>query len=138
DISTCMRVEYRDVYPGISLVYHGDHGNLEFDFNIAPNANPTAITLQFDGADKLWIGPGGDLVVEASGLRLHFEKPFAYQNINGRSQPVDSEYIVDDMRVKFRVSSYDTTKSLVIDPILAYSNTLGASESQSAYAITVD
>jgi hypothetical protein len=45
------RVRYRDVYPGVDLVYHGTQGRLEYDFIVAPGADPSAITLAFQGSD---------------------------------------------------------------------------------------
>ena len=41
------RVAYRDVYPGVSLVYYGNQGRLEYDFMIAPGADPGLIRLVF-------------------------------------------------------------------------------------------
>src|SRR5215208_5047651 len=40
DIPRYQKVTYQDVYPGIDLVYYGSHGDLEYDFIVAPNADP--------------------------------------------------------------------------------------------------
>jgi hypothetical protein len=40
----------RDVYPGIDLVYRGHGRQLEYDFVVAPGADPAAIQLTFAGA----------------------------------------------------------------------------------------
>ena len=39
DVQGFGRVQYHDLYPGIDLVFHGDHGQLEYDFVLAPNAD---------------------------------------------------------------------------------------------------
>src|SRR5262249_15963239 len=45
---------FRGVYSGIDLVYHGNAvGSLEFDFVVAPGANPGAIALNFAGAESV-------------------------------------------------------------------------------------
>ncbi len=44
------RVEYQAVYPGVDLVYYGDQGQLEYDFRVAPAADPNQIALSFKGA----------------------------------------------------------------------------------------
>ena len=36
NISTFAKVKYKDVYPGIDLVYYGNQGQLEYDFIVAP------------------------------------------------------------------------------------------------------
>lgn len=45
NIPTYARVSYQSVYPGIDLVYHGRQGQLEYDYMVAPGANPRAIRL---------------------------------------------------------------------------------------------
>src|ERR1039457_7494201 len=49
------RVKYEGVYPGIDLAYRGNPSQLEYDFTVAPGADPRAIELEFEGADKLSI-----------------------------------------------------------------------------------
>lgn len=53
DVPTYAKVHYRDVYPGIDLVYYGTQRHLEYDFLVAPGADPSAITLAFQGAEPL-------------------------------------------------------------------------------------
>jgi hypothetical protein len=55
-------VRYQGVYPGIDLVFYGNQGHLEYDFRVAPGANPSQAELQFDGASKLELR-GGDLIL---------------------------------------------------------------------------
>src|SRR5262249_32860240 len=64
NVPTYGRVRYRDVYPGIDLVYYGTHQReLEYDFVLAPGADPHAIALAFDGARRLALDGAGNLVV---------------------------------------------------------------------------
>jgi len=39
------RVRAKDLYPGIDLVYHGDQQRLEYDFVVAPGAEPSRIQM---------------------------------------------------------------------------------------------
>ena len=34
------RVRYENIYPGINLVFYGNQGHLEYDFQVAPGADP--------------------------------------------------------------------------------------------------
>ena len=44
DLPTYSKVRYRDVYPGIDLVYYGNQsGQLEYDFVVAPGADPAPL-----------------------------------------------------------------------------------------------
>src|SRR5262245_58911946 len=62
DIPTFARVRYTDVYPGVSLVFYGNAGQLEYDFVVAPGAEPDAVIMAFDGARGLRLDGDGDLI----------------------------------------------------------------------------
>src|SRR6266853_3528243 len=53
NLPTYARVRYREVYPGIDLVYYGNQRQLEYDFVVAPEADAKKIVLGFKGVDKL-------------------------------------------------------------------------------------
>ncbi|MGD8944401.1 MAG: hypothetical protein PVJ37_14120, partial [Desulfobacterales bacterium] len=61
-IPSYQKVKYPDVYPGVDLVYYGNQRQLEYDFIVAPGADPGRIKLKFDGAQRLHIDKNGDLV----------------------------------------------------------------------------
>ena len=76
-IPNYSRIRYRNVYPGIDAVYYGNENRLEYDFVVAPGADPRAIRLQFSGADRIAITAQGDLSVEAGGQPIVQKKPVA-------------------------------------------------------------
>jgi hypothetical protein len=120
------RVRYDAIYPGIDLIYYGNQSHLEYDFCIAPGADPNAIQLSFEGARKLEIDPQGDLVLHTAVGPLRQRKPRIYQEIDGIRRPVEGRYaLLGKGQVGFRVGAYDTQQPLVIDPVLAYSSVLG-------------
>jgi len=126
-IATYARVKYERVYPGIDLVYHASGEHLEYDFVVAPGADPGAIRLAFDGAQGVELGAGGDLVVRAATGELRHKKPFVYQETAaGTREIIAGDYVLDgDRGVRFEVGRYDRTRPLVIDPTLVYSHFLG-------------
>ncbi len=123
------KVNYEEVYPDIDLVFYGNQRRLEYDFVVAPSADPGAITLGFEGADRLEIDPQGDLVVHMAGGEVRFQKPVVYQELDGARQIVPGHYALNgDDRVGFQIAAYDAGKALIIDPVLAYSTYLGGSK----------
>jgi hypothetical protein len=46
-VANFAKVRYRDVYPGVDLVYYGRGGELEYDFIVAPGSDPATIALHF-------------------------------------------------------------------------------------------
>lgn len=149
DIPTYSRVRYVNAYPGIDLVYHGNQGQLEFDFVVQPGANPNQIAFHVSSSDStqtsavshpLSIDSKGDLVISTGSRELRFHKPVLYQSTtNGEKEIVDGSFLLtNDHTIGFHIASYDRSRPLVIDPVLAYSTFLGGSNSASGSAIAVD
>src|SRR5262249_14054958 len=138
DISTYGRVEYDDVYPGIDLAYYGNNQQLEYDFIVAPGADPGQIRLGFAGAEGLTVDAAGDLVVQAGGQTLRQDKPVLYQEVDGARLEVAGQFEVRRQEVSFAVGAYDAGRPLVIDPVLIYSTYFGGSGEDGGAGIAVD
>jgi hypothetical protein len=137
-IPTYARVVYRDVYPAIDLVYHGDQSQLEYDFVVAPGADPATIRLAFDGADGLALDDDGALRLTTSAGALVLPKPTLYQERDGVRKTIAGGYVLQGTGVAFWTAPYDRTRPLVIDPVLSWSSYLGGSFFDGAAAIAVD
>ncbi len=137
-IPTVAKVRYRGVYPGIDITYYGNQRNLEYDFTVAPGADPKAIQLGLFGAKKLQLDEQGNLVFTTTGGQIRQQKPFVYQLQNGARHQVAGRFVLDGRRVGFAIGRYDKTKPLVIDPTLAYSSYLGGDGEDPGFGIAVD
>ncbi|HWP84233.1 MAG TPA: SBBP repeat-containing protein [Terriglobia bacterium] len=138
-VATYAKVQYRNVYPGIDVVFYGNPQELEFDFLVAPGASPDNIQLDFAGADSLRLDASGDLIVTVSGHPLRMRRPSVYQERDRRRQPISGRFAQrSPQRVAFEVASYDPTLPLVIDPVLSYATYLGRSGWDEIRAIGVD
>jgi hypothetical protein len=135
NVPTYAKVKYQSVYPGIDLVYYGNPQNLEYDFLVAPGADPSAIAFTFSapspsaGELPLHVDANGDLVMEAGEYEMRLHKPVVYQTGEDSAKHfVDGKYILtSDGQVTFSLAAYDRGKLLVIDPVLSYSTYLGGS-----------
>jgi len=126
------------IYPGIDLVYYGNQRQLEYDFVVEPGADPRAIELAFSGMRKITADSTGDLGLSAKGGEMRLRKPVAYQENGGTKQFVAANFVMESRnRVSVKVGTYDPTRPLVIDPILAYSTYLGGTGIDGANAISV-
>jgi len=138
-IPTYAKVRYNGIYPGIDLVYYGNQRQLEYDFTVAPGADPRRIRLQFAGARGLRITPQGDLAVKATNGQIAFQKPQIYQEIAHSRQPVRGRFrLLGNRSVGFSLGAYDHAAPLVIDPVLVYSTYLGGTGGDGASGIAVD
>jgi uncharacterized repeat protein (TIGR01451 family) len=138
DIPQFARVCYENIYPGINLVFYGSQGQLEYDFQVAPGANPARPELEFDSSTRLEL-KGGDLVLHGEGESVRLHAPHVYQRLGSRDQSVEGHFALRAAnRVGFEVGRYDHSRELIIDPVLTYSTYFGGSGSESNASIAVD
>jgi uncharacterized repeat protein (TIGR01451 family) len=131
------RVRYRNVYSGIDLVYYGKQGRLEYDFEVAPGADPRRVILSFEGADKVALNSDGDLVlaIQNANIRLHALR--VYQKRDKEEQAVAGRFLMlAHDQVGFEIGAYDRSRELIIDPALSYSSYLGGTGNEGCFAFT--
>src|ERR1700689_3518577 len=117
NVPTYSKIRYRNVYPGIDVIYYGNNHRVEYDFDLAPGADPTQIQFGVTGADALSVDSAGNLVLTKGASELRFQTPILYQKINGVRARVPGSYVLrGGKQVGFDVGNYDTMKPLVIDP----------------------
>jgi len=139
DAPTFARVRSRGVYRGIDVVHYGtEDRQLEYDFVVAPGADPRVIKLAFDGVDGLTIDDGGGLVLRVGETRLRLGKPHVYQtSARGRRTVAGSWTLHDGRTVGFRLGPYDSRQALVIDPSVSLATYVGGSGVDQAFAIAL-
>jgi beta-propeller repeat-containing protein len=139
NIVNYARVKYADVYPGVDLVYYGAGRQLEYDFIVAPGADPGHIKLSMEGAQGMRLDAQGDLTLSVGEGEIIQRKPVVYQEANGVKKEVAARYTLNEKRqVGFSIGKYDKSKPLVIDPVLVYSTLLGGAGLDLARSIAVD
>lgn len=127
------------LYPGVNLAWHGNQRRLEYDFTVAPGADPGVIAIRFEGADKLSVNSAGDLVLQLGDREILQPKPEIYQTANGVRKSIGGGFkLLGADTVAFAVGDYDRGQSLVIDPILSYSTFFGGNSGEVAWGVAVD
>lgn len=139
NIQVYRKVYYTDVYPGVDIVYYGNQRELEYDFIVAPGANPKVIKFSVEGAKRIRLDQKGNLVLALSHGEVQLNKPFIYQlGDDGSRREVKGSYVINGKVISFKVRGADSGKTLVIDPVLSYSTYLGGNGTDQAFGIAVD
>jgi hypothetical protein len=129
NVSTFGKVRYGSIYPGIDLIYYGNHRQLEYDFVVNPGADPQTIRFNLKGADDLELDAQGDLVLHMAGGDVRQHKPIVYQEVNGIRHELSGGYVLNDSReVTFQIAEYDRRQQLIIDPVVSYATYFGGSD----------
>lgn len=139
-VSHFERVRYPGIYPGIDAVYYGAGDSLEYDFEVAPDADPSRIAIEFPGAEKVWLDAEGSVHVLANGSETKMRSPVSYQLDGTNRRAVYSRYTLEpnSSRVRIALGTYDRQKALVIDPILDFSTYLGGTSPDFATTVALD
>jgi hypothetical protein len=134
------RVRYRQVYPGIDMVYNGQRRQLEYAFEVAPGADASRIALEFEGVTGMKVAKGtGELILETAGDEVRLRRPLIYQEVGGKRKGIKGQYVVTGKsRVGIEFGEYDHTQRLVIAPTLSYSTHLKSNSQDYGYGITID
>lgn len=123
-IPTYAQVKSSDIYPGIDLVFYGNQRQLEYDFVVAPGADPRQIAWNISGAAPS-LDKEGNLLLQGLHGPVRFKKPEIYQMERGSRVNVDGAYTIAGNQVRFALGPYDRKRTLTIDPVLIYASYLG-------------
>jgi hypothetical protein len=139
DVPMYARVVFAQAYPGVDVVYYGSPHELEYDFVVAPGADPGQIALEFEGVEALAVDEQGDLILRTAGGELRQRRPYVYQESGGARHQVAGEYVLQgERRAGFALGVYDPAQTLVIDPVLVSSTYLGGNRKDRGYGIALD
>ncbi len=138
-IPTYGQLRYRNIYPGIDLIFRGENRQLEYDLVLEPGADPRNVQLYFENGPRPTIDARGDLLLRTRSGVIRQHRPSAYQHLGTVRQSVPCQAVLRGRRtVGFKAGPYDSQKPLTIDPILTYSTYLGGSGNDAAAGVLTD
>jgi hypothetical protein len=140
NLAAYRELVYRNLWPGIDLAFHGRGNRLEYEFHVAPGADPSRIRMAYDGARDVSLGAHGALELDTALGIVRDPEPRSAQVIDGRPTKVSSRWAVDRRTGSFGVAlgAFDPQRALVIDPSPRYSTILGGSANDFGIDIAVD
>jgi hypothetical protein len=138
-LPTYGELAYRNLWPGVDMVFKGGDGRLEYEFLVHPGARVGDIGLAYRGAQDVSLDRSGNLQIETALGALSDTRPVSYQVIRGQRVPIASHFVLGGHgRYGFAVGPHDPRSPLVIDPGLVYSTFLGGSGADQGFGIAVD
>ena len=136
------RVRYKDLYPGIDLIYYGEtHRRLEYDLVVSPGADPNLIHLSISGNQHAVLDHEGNLLLDGAAGDPALQAPVVYQDIDNGKRIIHSSFVqLADNEFGFKLAAYDHSHPLIIDPTinLLYSTYIGGNDEDDGLDITVD
>jgi len=139
NIPAWQEVNLGEVYKGIELNLRTYGISVEKVFTVNRGAEVEDIKLSLEGVKGLRVNKDGELEIETELGILKMTKPVAYQEEQGKKKFINVAYNVpeDSVTYGFEVGTYDRTKPLIIDPLLA-STFAGEAAADIGNAIAID
>jgi hypothetical protein len=130
-VDAFARLRQIGIYPGIDILYYGKGQSLEYDFELAPGADPSRIRMRFEGADTIRLGAQGQLILGLGDRQVTQNPPVVYQRgPSGEVVGVPSSYIAQtDGSIGISLGSYDSNRALVVDPTILFTGYLAGTSS---------
>ncbi|MFQ5353722.1 MAG: SBBP repeat-containing protein, partial [Thermodesulfobacteriota bacterium] len=144
DVPVYGSVMYSGVYDNVDIRFYGTNSNIEHDIIVKAGGDPKDVRFGYDGVKSINVSESGELEVALADGMIVEQKPFIYQEIDGKRVDVEGSYRIINKGIDgaasygFNVASYDHTRELVIDPVIDYSTYLGGSSSDFARDVAVD
>jgi len=158
------KILYRDLWPGIDLIYKGEVNKLKYEFIVHPGADPAQIQLAYRGTERVEVTEEGRLRMTTPAGVFEDDVPIAYQEVRGERKSVPLAYALDDRTDNgalkaasgklsapemtpesrmstygFDVGAYDRTATLVLDPaVIVYCGYIGGPGGDVGYGIAID
>ena len=121
------KVLIKSRYEGIDLQYYFDGDNIRYDYIVNPNALPSAIEIEIEGAEKNYINEQGELVFTTEVGDIKHTKLLGYQLIEGKKEIVPANFnLTNDKTIGFDVGHYNKNYPLVIDPVVYFYAIMGS------------
>lgn len=128
---------YKNVYPNIDVRYYSENGHLKYDIIVNPGGNVNDIAMRYDGADKLSV-KNQELVIKTSVGEVKELYPYSYQfdQVHGKQETPCKYKLENKNTVRFNVSNYSKTSTLIIDPTIIFSSYTGSNAEQWGFTAT--
>jgi hypothetical protein len=107
---------------------------LRYDFLVQPGADPAQIRFSLEGEDKEYLKNGALCYTTRFG-EVQMQDLYVYQQSDKKQ--VQAKFTQQNGAWQFKLSAYDKTQSLIIDPLI-YSTYIGGIYTDKGYGIAAD
>ena len=126
-------ITYQEMWPGIDLTYRFSEKGLKYEFAVDPYVSEQRIEVQVEGA-AVYCEPRS--LTFDTGTRCLVDGDLTVTQ-NAIHQDLSAQFLATSNVISFKVEGRDTSKALLIDPLI-YSTYLGGSGEDHGQGIAVD
>jgi len=133
------RARFSQVYPGVDVLFYAGEKRMEYDFIVAPGADPSVIQMAWTNVEATRVDESGDLIVTTAAGDIRQKRPVVFQEVGGKRLPVEARYRrTADGIYSLDLGAWDQQYALVIDPSLQYSTYIGGAQLEESTTMIID
>jgi len=117
NVHTYKTITYKNIYPNTDIVLHAIPNGLKYEFIVHPNGKISDIQMRWNGLKIMQMTESGGLEYALNLGQMEEEKPISFQGKN----IIETNFELNSNRVGFKVSKYNKSKTLIVDPKLDWS-----------------
>lgn len=130
-------LEFKNVYPGIDLIFKRLGENLKYEFIVHPGADPAQIKWEIKGITPKLL-KSGELSYATPYGTITEQRPYVYQIEASSKRKIGSRFKIVNQTVDFKISGYNKSLPLIIDPVLVFATFTGSTVDNWGFTATSD
>ena len=138
NIDTFSEITYQDIYPGIDIKFYFNQSRLEYDFIVDAGVDPSIIRFKYENTDNVSISSNKTLDILVNNGLVKQQAPIIYQLVNNKKKIINGEYLRKGNGFTFALANYDSSKELIIDPVIEFSTYFGGNWEDNATSVATD
>ncbi len=133
-VSQYQKVIFKNIYPLIDWQLLFKNGQLEYEFVVHPGGDPEQIRFRYEHNEGLALQKDGSLQLQSKMGNITDQAPVSFQD--GRS--ISTAFVLEGKEMRFKLSAYDVTQKLIIDPALVWATYFGGEQPDEGRTCTTD
>ena len=129
----------KNIYPGVDLKNYWDGDAPRFDLVVAPGTNPNVIQFEYTSVNSAIVAADGTINLSTSIGGIKTQGLKVYQKVGGVTKEVGAAFTkLPNGKFGFKLAAYDSSKELIIDPLIYGTHIGGDIGDDYANATTAD
>lgn len=134
NVHTYKTIVYRSIYPFIDMVLHSKANGMKYEFVIHPGGKISDIQIQWNGMENLKLNKTGGISYAMDNGKMEECRPVSFQD----GDSLQSSFVMNHYNIGFKVKNYNTSKTLIIDPVLDWGTYYSTGSYNSGNSVATD
>jgi gliding motility-associated-like protein len=131
------KLTMKNIYPYTDMEIISMGERIKINFVLLPGANPSAIQLHYEGANKLFI-KNNQLHITSNLGELVEDSPVSFQRVDSIQEQIATKFILKNNTITFDLKKYNPNLPIIIDPSVIFGTYMGSSADNFGFAASYD